>query len=85
MEKFEGIRSLADRLDQAVGIDLRKEIMAGHEQLSPGADLKIWADWLTSVADRLRQTSAVNSATKHVCVCSLRELQQNLNAPQVEA
>jgi hypothetical protein len=49
----ETLRTLSDVLDIRLGIDMRKAIMAGSEQLSLRTDTPAWSRFATSVSDRL--------------------------------
>lgn len=51
---IESLRALAFTLDLRLGVDARKQILAGNEKITLSTDEQGWKAWMTGVEERLK-------------------------------
>lgn len=53
-DTIDNLRALALTLDLRLGVDARKQILAGNEKITLSTDEQGWATWMSGVETRLK-------------------------------
>lgn len=77
MLRQEDLREIASILDRYLGIETRKSLMAGNEQLMMGTSPEVWNRWLVELRDRLAQdleSSYITPVARQRCVSLVNQI-----------